>query len=290
MPTYSFADAARYLRMPEQTLRSWVLERVYPVLGQSTRSRPLVHLDNPKKQYLSFINLVEAYVLAAIRRRHGVKLPKVRKALDYIQRQLQVDNPLIDQAFQTDGLDLFIERYGQLINVSREGQRVMKEIIGVYLKRIDRDAKGLPIKLHPFTRDTQAEAAPSSDPLVVVMNPAVSFGRPVIAGTGVPVLSIYERYKAGDSVADLAEAFRLETSAIEEAIRCEAASDRVWLPKVSEQGWVVLTQDQRLRYRPLEITTLRASKARVFVLTAGNLRGVEIASVFLKATRGYARS
>jgi uncharacterized protein (DUF433 family) len=55
------------------------------------------------------------------------------------------------------------------------------------------------------------------------MNPAVSFGRPVIAGTGIPVSSIYERYRAGDSVADLAKDFRLDTSAIEEAIRCEAA-------------------------------------------------------------------
>ena len=56
--------------------------------------------------------------------------------------------------------------------------------------------------------------------------------------------------------------------------------DRVWLKTVGEQGWVVLTKDQRLRYRPLEIAALRASNARVFVLTAGNLRGFEIAAVF----------
>ena len=99
----------------------------------------------------------------------------------------------------------------------------MKEIIGVYLRRIERDANGLPIKLYPFTRDTEAEAAPASDPRVVVMNPAVSFGRPVIAGTGIPVSSIYERYRAGDSIADLAQDFRLEIGAIEEAIRCEDA-------------------------------------------------------------------
>jgi uncharacterized protein (DUF433 family) len=55
------------------------------------------------------------------------------------------------------------------------------------------------------------------------MNPTVSFGRPVITGTGIPVSSIYERYKAGDSVVDLAQDFRLEISAVEEAIRCEAA-------------------------------------------------------------------
>ena len=59
--------------------------------------------------------------------------------------------------------------------------------------------------------------------------------------------------------------------------------DRVWLQTVGERGWVVLTKDQRLRYRPLEIAALRASNARVFVLTAGNLRGIEIATVFLAA-------
>ncbi len=223
VPAYTVAEAAHYLRMPEGTLRSWVIGRLYPVAGQSKRSRPLIHMDDPKRQYLSFINLVEAHVLAAIRRRHGVKLPKVRNAIDYVRRQFRVEHPLINQAFQTDGLDLFVERYGELVNASREGQSAMKEIIGLYLRRIEWDAKGLPIKLYPFTRDTQANAAPASDPRIVVMNPAISFGRPVLAGTGIPVSSIYERYKAGDSVADLAQDFRLEISAIEEAIRCEAA-------------------------------------------------------------------
>ena len=59
--------------------------------------------------------------------------------------------------------------------------------------------------------------------------------------------------------------------------------DRVWLREVGQRGWVVLTKDQRLRYRPLEIAALRASSARVFVLTAGNLRGTEIAAVFKTA-------
>ena len=99
----------------------------------------------------------------------------------------------------------------------------MKQIIGVYLKRIEWDSKGLPIRLYPFTRDTESDAAPKSDPRVVVINPAISFGRPVVVGTGIPVSSIYERYRAGDSVAELAQVFHLDTGAIEEAIRCQAA-------------------------------------------------------------------
>jgi predicted nuclease of predicted toxin-antitoxin system len=59
--------------------------------------------------------------------------------------------------------------------------------------------------------------------------------------------------------------------------------DRVWLRDVGARGWVVLTKDQRLRYRPLELAALRSSRARVFILVAGNLRGSEIAAVFVKA-------
>jgi uncharacterized protein (DUF433 family) len=223
LPAYSVAEAAHYLRMPQETLRSWVVGRLYPVSGRQKRSKPLVHLDDPKGQYLSFINLVEAHVLAAIRRRHGVRLPKVRIALDYVRRQFAIERPLIDEGFQTDGLDLFVERYGEMINASREGQQAMKEIITVYLQRMERDPKGMPIRFFPFTRQTESDGAPKSDPRVVMMTPAVSFGRPVIAGTGIPVSAIYERYRAGDSVADLTRDFRLETSAVEEAIRCEAA-------------------------------------------------------------------
>src|ERR1700732_3937019 len=108
MPAYTLAEAAHYLRMPEGTLRSWVAGRLYPAAGQLKRSRPLIRLDDPDKQYLSFINLVEAHVLAAIRRRHGVKLPKVRTALDYVKRHFQIERPLVDQSFQTDGLGLFV--------------------------------------------------------------------------------------------------------------------------------------------------------------------------------------
>jgi hypothetical protein len=96
LPACSVAEAAHYLRMPEGTLRSWVAGRLYPVAGQSKRSRPLIHLAEPQRRYLSFINLVEAHVLAAIRRRHGVKLPKVRKALAYVHRHFQVDH--LDEA------------------------------------------------------------------------------------------------------------------------------------------------------------------------------------------------
>lgn len=222
-PAYTLAEAAHYLRMPQETLRDWVRGRSYAASGRQKRSTGLIRLDDPAGKYLSFINLVEGHVLAAIRRRYGVKLPKVRTALDYVRRHFDMKRPLVDQSFQTDGLDLFVERYGDLINASREGQQAIKALIAAHLQRIDRDPVGIPIKLYPFTRETESSAPPTDDPRVIVMNPSVSFGRPTVVGTGIPVAAIYERYRAGDSVAELAKDFSLNIGAIEEAIRCQAA-------------------------------------------------------------------
>ena len=119
-PAYTVAEAAHYVRRPQATLRSWVTGRVYPASGAQRRSRPVIHMDDSDRRYLSFLNLVEAHILAAIVGRHGVKLPKVRKALDYVQRDFKIERPLIHQEFQTDGLDLFVDRYGAMINASRE--------------------------------------------------------------------------------------------------------------------------------------------------------------------------
>jgi len=55
------------------------------------------------------------------------------------------------------------------------------------------------------------------------MNPAISFGPTGNRRHRHTCFSLYERYKAGDSVANLAQDFRLDTSAIEDAIRYEGA-------------------------------------------------------------------
>lgn len=57
--------------------------------------------------------------------------------------------------------------------------------------------------------------------------------------------------------------------------------DVEWLPVVSRRGWVVLTKDEAIRKNPLEIQAVRESNARLFALTNANMRGEEMAQVFL---------
>lgn len=216
LPAYGMTETSHYLQIPLATLRSWTLGRHYPTQAERRFFKPIIVLPEEGHPLLSFMNLVEAYILDAIRRKYGVQLRKVRMALNYLRSQFPSKHPLADHHFQTDGLDLFTKKYGQLINVSQAGQLAMREIVEAYLRRIERDEQGVPIKLYPFTRKRELE-----EPKVVVIDPYVSFGRPILVGTGIPTVIIAERYKAGESIDDLAEDYRRQRCEIEEAIRCE---------------------------------------------------------------------
>lgn len=216
IPAYGLSEASHYLGIPKATLRSWVLGRHYPIEAGKQFFRPIIELPDKEKPLLSFVNLVEAHVLEAIRQRHGIKFWRVRGVVEYIERHLDSRHPLAEQRFVTDGVDLFVEQFGKLVNISREGQLAIKELIQTYLRRIERDSAGFPIRLYPFTRERKPD-----EPKTIVIDPYISFGRPVLAGTGIATTIIAQRYKAGESIEELAEDYGRPTSDIQEAIRCE---------------------------------------------------------------------
>ena len=156
-------------------------------------------------------------MLSAMRRKHHIGLPTIRRALALLTERLGSKRPLLQEQFATNGVDLFVERVGQIINLSRDGQIEMADLIRAHLERIERDAKGLPIKLYPFLRNQPLR----DQPRTVVIDPQVSFGRPVIAGTGIPTAVLAEQFKAGDTPATLAKEYGASEEAIWDAIRCE---------------------------------------------------------------------
>jgi PIN like domain len=61
------------------------------------------------------------------------------------------------------------------------------------------------------------------------------------------------------------------------------AKDEDWLSEVGKRGWIVLTKDDRIRYRVTERTAIASAKVRAFVLTSTQLQGTEMAAAFTKA-------
>lgn len=217
IPAYSVSEAAHYLGVSPSTLRSWFAGQAYTYRGERKTFKPVIRPADPKRIGLSFSNLVEAYVLTAIRRKHAIGLPTIRKGLDLLVDKLGAKRPLLEEQFATKGTDLLVERFGQIINLSRNLQIEMADMIRAYLDRVERDPKGLPIKLYPFTRSQPVREQPRT----VVIDPRVAFGRPVLLGTAVPTAVLAEQFKAGDVPAILAKEYGANEEAVWDAIRCE---------------------------------------------------------------------
>lgn len=212
LPAYGIAEAAHYLLIPRATLRSWVAGMSY---GSGFFKR-VIEPAAKSPVTLSFINLIEAHVLAAIRRKHRVDMRAVRRAIDFLKKEFGSPHPLADHKFETNGVDLFVEKFGQLLSVSQGGQLAVRELLKAHLRRIDRDDKGFPLRLYPFTRVDETE-----QPKNIVIDPFISFGKAVITGTGVSTDIVAERFKAGESADELANDYGCDREKIEEAIRCE---------------------------------------------------------------------
>ena len=218
LPAYGIGEAAHYLRIPPSTLRTWVRGRTYPTTSGDQYFKPVIELADDSRGLLSFVNLIEAHVLGAIRHA-GVGFRNIRCGLDYLDEQFPSPHLLADKDFQTDGMDLFIQHLEDLINVSQSGQLAMRPVLETYLMRIERDIDGVATRLRLFTRrDMPPEEI---QPPIVIVDPRIEFGRPVLVGSHIATKVIYQRFEAGDSIEELADDYARTSSEIEEAIRCE---------------------------------------------------------------------
>jgi uncharacterized protein (DUF433 family) len=213
IPNYSFSEAAIYLNLPYSTVRAWCC-------GMG-RFKAVIKLPRSSPPQLSFVNMVEMYVLGAIRRVHRVSMPRARRAILYAERELRTEHPLAALDFRTDQKDLFIDFFGKLVDVSGEqGQVEIRQVVELYLLRIEREG-GLAARLFPFSRSGLDTEHIEEQPKNIVIDPKIAFGRPVIFGTGIPTRAVAERFKAGESMSDLALDFSCEIGLIEEAVRYE---------------------------------------------------------------------
>lgn len=178
----------------------------------------MIELPEDSDGQLSFYNLVEAFVLGGLRHKHNIPLQQLRRDVRELRRlHPQVRHPLADLDLSTLRRSIFVDTAEYLTNVSRGGQLAIIDVLRPFLERVERNPNGV-VRLFPLTRKD-----PSKSPRLITIDPRVAFGRPVIAGSGIPTAVLHERWKAGDSVAALVEDYDRTPDEIEEALRCEAA-------------------------------------------------------------------
>ena len=157
-------------------------------------------------------------MLSTMRGTYSLRIQRIRKALETAARLFPDSaHPLIDLVFHTDQVDLFIRSLpDEIINLSRGGQLGFKEVWTTHIQRIEPDPSGL-FRFFPFV-----EKRSPSEPKIIMMNPAVAFGKPVITGTGISTAVIAARFHARESISDLAKEYGRPETEIEEAVRWES--------------------------------------------------------------------
>ena len=216
---YTLAEAAHYARLPAATLRSWVVGRQYPVAVGSGHFRPLIRPASRRPPLLSFSNLIEAHVLRSLRTEHGVPIKALRDALAYSERELGIDRLLLRPELRTNAGRVFLDRYGELIELTASGQLAMRRVFAEHLKRVEWDSSRFPIRLFPFV----SAAAPSEERPIVI-DPRIAFGRPVVRRRGISTSAIAGRIDAGESLEAIAADYELAPSEIEHAVLYERAA------------------------------------------------------------------
>ena len=218
-PAYTLSEAARYLKLPVATLRSWVVGRGYPTASGVEQFRPLIHPPRKQPPILSFANLVEAHVVRSLRSDHGVSVKDLRTALRYAEQRLGIERLLLRKELCTNAGEVFLDRYGELISLSASGQLAMRKVFDEHLKRVEWNAQRFPVRLYPFLA---SEPVTLARPIAI--DPAIAFGRPIVVSKGVSTQAIAERIDAGESVQELAADYDLTAIEIEEAVLYERAA------------------------------------------------------------------
>lgn len=215
IPAYSFREVALSIGVPPSTLRAWCV-------GQSNFKPVLVLAEGWSEFHaLSFFNLIEANVVAELRREHGVKMPRVRTALEFLADNVPVAHPLVQTELSvTPNQRVYIVYEGKRIDISAGGQWPLDSVVRNLLRRVHRGRRGI---LAFFPRVAPAEQAAMSDDdyAPIVVDPEICFGRPVIAGTGIPTDVIADRWLGGDSVKKMAEDYDLSEDHLRAALRFE---------------------------------------------------------------------
>ncbi len=220
-PAYRAAEAAHILGLPTGTVQAWCFGQDYRHAHDGSRKlfARVIEPADARRRLLSFVNICELHLLAVFRRHHRVRLQQVRDAVEYMRGQLGESRPLASARFRTNGIDLFVEHAGDLLNVSKQGQRALREVFERSLARVEFSSESSgPVRLFPFTRPpTAVDVQPKS----LVVDPTLSFGRPVLTGAFVRTEVIESRFQAGDSIAEMAEDYGVSAEQIEEALRFE---------------------------------------------------------------------
>ena len=207
---YRMSEIAKYAQLPTQRVRSWFTTKPYGMRGGPLFFSDYSIVDN---QYAgSFLDLIDVFVAGRLRE-SGVSMSRIRLVYEKLEEELDTVHPFAHSKFYTDGkavITLAADGLGdeQLRDVLAEQYLFLESTS--FLHSIDYDAKS-----DLATRWRIAHG--------VQIDPALSFGKPVVAGTGVSTYVLANQFEANGRDAGLvADLFSVTEKDVMNAVDFEA--------------------------------------------------------------------
>ncbi len=180
---YTYQEAARLSGIPAPRLRRWLEGYHYTDgSGAHRHSRPVIEASVRRVDEvptISFNDLLEAMFVERFLR-EGVSMPTIRRAAEQATADMAAPYPFLVKRFRTDGRTIFIEVAKEqgderLLDVVKR-QAVFRDVIEPLLSNVHYDVStGLATSWSPM-----GKASP------VLVDPARSFGKPIVRDSGVP--------------------------------------------------------------------------------------------------------
>ena len=195
--------------MPKSTVQWWAR----PPQGRG--SLITCFPSQGREATVPFIGFAEAFVLTSFRRA-GVPMQRIRPAVEVLTKEIGVEHALASKRLYTDGAEVLFDyanrkgeaRVADLV-VLRTQQHQFTEVVSDYLQRIEYGGDGWADRVR-LPLYGQAE---------VIVDPRVAFGLPMVVNGGARVEDLVDRFRAGDSVGNIAADFNVPPSEVEDVIR-----------------------------------------------------------------------
>lgn len=218
---YPLSRAARLVGVELRTVRRWL--RGYSWKYRDGRNVsgplwPLQYSDDEEfgdEQVLGFHDLLELRTVSRFIEQ-GVSLQVIRATVD-VARETLGDYPLHSRRFVTDGKKIFleaVERAGEdarLLDVRRQQFAMEAVIRPSLLEGIEFGAGNSALRWFPMPKKR-----------LVVLDPQVQFGEPIVAEGGVPTDTLAAAFKAeGQDFERVARLYRIKPREVKAAVAFE---------------------------------------------------------------------
>lgn len=215
-PLYYYAEVARLADISIYRVHRWLKGYEYSYESRRIKQPPIFKKRERLSEgssYASFYDLIDLLFVKRFLDR-GISLQKIRKALKEAEEVLGASH-FAHQVFFTDDRNIFLkikERGGAIIELLSCGQWAIRPFI---------EELGHLIEFDDITKSVCRWYPPEGDRLVV-LDPWVSFGRPIIVQKGITTESIYDLYLAeGRNEFTVANWMDLESQELKAAVKFE---------------------------------------------------------------------